>query len=90
MPAWVWYWDSKDLEEGDQGLERLVQTLLTSSLKNSCPVGWCQGDTGLDSREWGGDKVFVRWGRGGRRENKMESMEEDGSGLGELDGFYLV
>jgi len=39
----------------------------------------------LDSREWGQDIVFVRHERGGRREIKMESMEEDGSDLDELD-----
>jgi len=40
--------------------------------------------------EWGGDKVFVRRERGGKRGIKMESKEEDGSDLGELDRFYLV
>jgi len=60
----------------------------------------------LDSREWGGDKVFVRRerererereegggggrGRGGKRGIKMEFREEESSDLGELDQFYLV
>lgn len=38
-------------------------------------------------REWGGDKVFLRQERGGRKEIKVESMEEDGSDLGEPDRF---
>jgi len=42
----------------------------------------------LDSREWGGDKAFVRRERERRKEgDQMESVEEGSSDLGEPDRF---